>query len=245
MEDAFKRIFNNKERVLVIMAHPDDSELYAGGTIARLVASDKRVRVVKMTNGENGSRQEAISKEELGKIRKQEDINAMKIYGIKDEDNIYLDLGDGKIENDLETIGKLAYQIREFKPNLIITHNPEDVIIRFDKDVNWINHRDHKNTGLVSIYAAYPYSRDLLFYPEQFKNRNLTSHICSEFLLVDYYSYPDSVTIDVTKNIDIRIKAHASHSSQYTVQHAQESADFFTLQSDGTRFEKFRYVIAD
>lgn len=243
MNDSFDQIFENKSKVMVVFAHPDDAELYAGGTIARLLSKGLAVCSVKMTTGDMGSRQEKITQTELKELREKEDRAAMKIFGIKDENNIYFDLGDGKIENNQETMGKLVFQIRQFKPEIIITHNPEDVIIRFDKDVNWVNHRDHRNTGLVAIDAAYPFSRDNLFYPEQLKE--VTTHSCTEFLLVDFYSHPDLVGIEVTDYIDTRIKAHAAHSSQYSLQHARDSADFFTLQPDDKRFEKFRYVIAD
>ncbi len=243
MQDAFEKVFNNKKRVLIVTAHPDDAEIFAGGTMARLIASGIQVRSVKVSSGECGSRQEQITQEELKKTRVQEDKASMKLLGLKDEDTVYLDCGDGKIEDNLDIIGKIAFQIREFKPDLIITHNPEDVIIRFAKDVNWINHRDHRNTGIVTTYAAYPYSRDNLFYPEQLKE--VSPHICSEFLFVDYYDHPDVVGIEVTDFVEKRIQAHASHASQYTVEHAKDSADFFTLQPDGKRFETFRYVIAD
>lgn len=56
--DSFNKIFGNKKRILVIMPHPDDTELYCGATVARLIQSGKRVRVVKMTYGDKGSRQE-------------------------------------------------------------------------------------------------------------------------------------------------------------------------------------------
>lgn len=211
---------------MVVMAHPDDAELYCGGTIARLTADGKEVMMVKVTSGEAGSRQEKITKEQLGKLRESEDSVAMKALGIKEENNVYLRMPDGGVENGLATIGKIAEQIRIFKPELIITHNPEDMIIRFDKDVNWINHRDHQTTGKVAIYAAYPYARDLLFFPEHFNNPKTSSHAVTEFLLVDFYNHPDLVCVDMTDYIETRVKAHASHSSQYTVEHAQESADF-------------------
>lgn len=145
------------------------------------------------------------------------------------------------------TIGKIAYQIRSFKPDLIITTNPEDMIIRYGKNVNWVNHRDHRNCGKSVIDAAYPYARDLLFFPEHFKQNGINSHKTAEFLLTDYYNHPDLVYIDVTDYIDTRIKAHAAHSSQYSLKDARESANFFTKsESFGTRrFERFRYVLAD
>ena len=169
----------------------------------------------------------------------------MKVLGIKDENNVYLHFSDGGIEYNLESIGEVVKQIRLFKPDLIITHNPEHKFIRFAKDVNWVNHRDHINTGNIAIDAAYPYSRDLLFFPEHFKDKNATSHACTEFLLVDFYEHPDLVQIDVTDQLETRIKAHASHSSQYSLQAAKESADFFTKNYTPRRYECFRYVIAD
>lgn len=243
--DSFNKIFGNKKRILVIMPHPDDTELYCGATVARLIQSGKRVRVVKMTYGDKGSKQEKVTQKELRRVREQEDREAMKALGIEDEDNVYLGLGDGEIEHDLETIGKVVYQIRIFKPELIIATNPEDYIIRYDKDINWINHRDHRNTGRTALDAAYPYARDLLFYPEQLKDKGIESHSCAEFLFVDYYNHPDLVYIDVTKYVEYRTKALACHASQYSLAHSQESTDFFTKHPSGKNFERFRYVIAD
>lgn len=245
--DSYKRIFENKSRILIVMPHPDDTELYCGATVARLIQNGKRVRVVKMTYGDKGSRQEKVTQNELRVIREKEDREAMKILGVKDEDNIYLGLGDGEIEHNLESIGKVAYQIRLFKPQLIITTNPEDLIIRFDKDINWVNHRDHRHTGRIAVDAAYPYARDLLFFPEHFKNREASSWACTEFLFTDVYEHQDLLHIDVTDFIGYRTQALAAHSSQYSMKHSQESTDFFTkLPSYGSRrFDRFQYVVAD
>lgn len=247
IKDSFDRIFREKSRILVVMPHPDDTELYCGATVALLIQKGKRVRVVKMTFGDKGNRQEKVTQKELRIIREKEDREAMKILGVEDEDNIYLGLGDGEIEHDLATIGKVALQIRLFKPQLIITTNPQDLIIRFDKDVNWVNHRDHRHTGRVAVDAAYPYARDLLFFPEHFRNKEASSWACTEFLFTDVYEHPDLVYIDVTDFINYRTKALLAHTSQYSLKHAKESTDFFTkLPSYGSRrFDRFRYVIAD
>lgn len=245
MTDTFDKIFANKSKILVVMAHPDDAELFAGGTISRLINVGKKVRVVKLTTGNKGSRGEKISSTDLGNLREKEDREAMKILGIKDEDNIYLGIEDGEVINSPEIIGKIAQQIRLFQPDLIITHNPEDIIIKFDAENSWINHRDHRNIGLSTIDGSYPYARDLLFYPEHFQDPQAQSHRVYEFLLVDSYTHPDSITIEMTDFVDIRVKAHACHSSQYSREAAQESADFFTLQPDGKRYERFRHVVVD
>lgn len=42
---------------MFVFSHPDDAEIFAGGTIARLVADKKEVAVVKMSMGNKGSGQ--------------------------------------------------------------------------------------------------------------------------------------------------------------------------------------------
>lgn len=242
--DDFKRIFSGKKRVLAVMPHPDDTELYCGGTVARLVAEGKRVRVVKMTFGDKGCQTNKITGRELKSIREKEDRLAMKALGIEKEDNIYLGIGDGEIEHNMETIGKIVYQIRVFQPELIITTNPEHKIIRYGKDINWVNHRDHINCANVTLDASYPYSRDILFFESQFKDKLVKAHICREFFLTDYYDHPDLISIDVSKHLETRIKAHAMHKSQYSLEDARKSADFFTRRENGF-FERFRYVLTD
>jgi len=245
-KDSYNEIFQNKQRILVVFSHPDDAEIYAGATLSRLITSGKEVCIVKMSLGNKGSRQENISEHELASLRLEEDRTAMKSLGIKDENNIYLDFSDGSIDNSLKTIEAIAKVIRKFKPDIILTHNPEHMIIRWAEGTNWINHRDHRNTGMSVLDAAYPYSRDTLFFPEQLNNEGLTPHIVSEFLFVDYYDHPDTVAIDVTQNVDERTKAIACHSSQYSMEHAKESTDFFTkIDDSGKRYERFRYVVAD
>jgi LmbE family N-acetylglucosaminyl deacetylase len=122
---------------MAVMAHPDDAEIYAGGTIARLVAEGKEVCIVKLTRGNKGSRQENITEQGLAALRTEEDKKGMAALGIKPENSIFLDLRDGEVENSLTTIEKIVKQIRLFKPELIITHNPEDSIITFDEENSW------------------------------------------------------------------------------------------------------------
>ncbi|MFZ2152498.1 MAG: PIG-L deacetylase family protein [Microgenomates group bacterium] len=244
--DSYQKIFEDKKRILVVTAHPDDLELYCGGLVSRLIADGKMVRSVKVTSGDMGSRLIKVTPEELRTIREREDSAAMKTLGITSKNNIFLHVIDGQVENSLENIGKIAQQIRLFQPDLIITHNPIDPVIRFDADNSWFNHRDHRATGQLTLDAAYPYSRDILFYPEHFNDPLAQSWACTEFLIVDSYADQDSIFIDVTDHVAKRVEAHACHSSQYSVEAAQESADFFTKQWDKDKnYETFRHVIVD
>lgn len=246
--DNYTAVFGDKKRIMAIFSHPDDLEVFAGGTIARLTADGKEVCSVKVTSGDKGSRQENVTSEELSLIREREDSESMRILGVLPENNIYLRVKDGTIENNEECIKKIVREIRRFKPDIVITHNPEHVVIRFGKGDNWINHKDHRSTGKSAVDAVYPYSRDILFFPEQLTEEGLSSHICTEFLLVDYYDHVDEVAIDVTNYIDQRVDAHSKHASQYSREAAQSMADFFTILPhfhEGHRYERFRHVVID
>lgn len=248
INDSYQQIFGNKKRIMAVFAHPDDLEIMCGGLVARLIAGGKIVRSVKVTTGDMGSHQNKISQSDLRNAREIQDTEAMTILGINRENNIYLNLPDGSVENTVENIGKIAEQIRLFQPDLIITHNPEISIVRFDKDNSWFNHRDHRTTGQLTFDAAYPYSRDLLFFPEHFENPLAKSWACDEFLVVDSYGHPDSVFMEMTDFVEKRVTAHAMHKTQYNRESAQESADFFTKNWDAEgkkNFETFRYVKAD
>src|SRR3989344_3773176 len=244
MNDSYKDIFGSKQKIMFVFAHPDDAEIYCGGIIARLVADGKKIRLVKMTTGNKGSRQEAITEEELAKTRESEDREALKILGLSDADSINLNLGDGEIENTLDTIEKIVETIRSFKPELIVTHNPEQVLIRDLEGNYYVNHHDHRNTAVSTIDAAYPYSRDNLFFPNQLQ-KGLSTHSVAEFLFVDSWGHQDIVYVDVTEFAEKRTKAIACHKSQYYREHAQGSTDYFAPPIKGKRFECFRYVKAD
>lgn len=244
--DSFEKIFSTKKKVLFVFAHPDDAEIMAGGTIARLIESGIEVGVAKMTLGNKGSRQEKITEDDLKNERFNEDKESMKKLGVNEKNNFYLNFSDGSVENDMKTIEALVKVVRTFKPDLIVTHNPEDVLIRWADGISWVNHRDHRNTGKSVIDAAYPYSRDILFFSDQLIDGQLESHSCSEFLLTDYYDHKDTIAIDVTNSIAKKAEALACHTSQFDPSKVAEAIEFMTkIDDSGKRYERFRYVTAD
>ena len=184
IKDSFSEVFSGKKKVMFVYAHPDDAEMYSGGTIARLKKEGFGVKHIKITKGNKGSRQEKYTEVELARIRETEDEAGLEILGLTPRDSINLDLGDGEVTSDLSTIGKLVREIRAFRPDIIVTHNPEKVIVKDDNDEFYVNHRDHRHTAITVVDSAYPYSRDNLFFPEQIKE-GLSPHIVTEFLFVD------------------------------------------------------------
>ena len=77
--------------LLAAVAHPDDAELLAGGTLAKAVDAGRRVGILDLTHGEMGSRGNA-------EIRARESAAASLVLGITARTNA--GLPDGHLQNN-------------------------------------------------------------------------------------------------------------------------------------------------
>ena len=125
-------------KILAIGAHPDDCDLTVGGVAVLWKSAGHEVRFVSMTNGESGHHQK--SGKELAEIRKQEAANAGKAIGIRYD---VLDNPDGALMPTLDVRKQVIALIRQFQPDLVLTHRPNDY------------HPDHRYTSQVVCDAAY------------------------------------------------------------------------------------------
>ena len=71
------------DRVLVVVAHPDDAEAGAGGTLAKLVRQGTDAIYVIVTNGSMGSSDRAMTRDRLVQIREAEQRDAARMLGVK------------------------------------------------------------------------------------------------------------------------------------------------------------------
>lgn len=243
LTDSFNQIFGNKDRVLVVTAHPDDNEIICGGIVARLLDEGKKVRLVVMTNGGKGFQDRTdVTEEEFSKMRVAEQLAAGEELGLSREDNFNLGIPDGTVENTLDNIEKAVFHIRQFKPDIIITQNPYDPINTFSEEVHWVNHRDHRNTASIVLDAAYPYSRDRGFFPEHFTKQGLTPHTVSELMFSDAYSYPDVLYFDITKYFDKKRNALLQHKNAFGPKTVEEEFLAETKLEPGKNFERLKYI---
>jgi len=129
---------SNQLRILVITAHPDDCELKAGGVATMYGEAGHYVKFVSVTNGEAGH--QSVMPPELIKIRKAESDAVAALLGIEYE---ILGNRDGRLQPTLDARFELIALIRRFKPDLILTHRPNDY------------HPDHRATSTLVCDAAY------------------------------------------------------------------------------------------
>ncbi len=85
-------------KVLVILAHPDDPEFGAGGTIAKLAAQGAEIHYAIVTDGSKGSEDAAFTHESLFSTRQEEQRAAARVLGVKDV--TFLGFPDGQIYNN-------------------------------------------------------------------------------------------------------------------------------------------------
>jgi len=217
IRDSFNDVFGKVKKVLVVTAHPDDLELICGGTVARLTDKGVKVRSVVMTNGGKGMKDRSdVTEEEFAKLRIAEQKEADVEIGIPKKENFNFDIPDGELETSLENIEKVVFHIRQFKPDAVITHNPEPKIVKFSEDTYWVNHRDHRNCGIVTMDAMYPYSRDRGFFPQHFSKDDLEPHSVNHLLFSDAYSDPQLNYFDIKDFVEQRRKALMKHKNAFT-----------------------------
>jgi len=119
---------NIKEKVLIIVAHPDDEGLGCGGYLSKFI-SNKKFRVIFIGEGTTCRfKKNDYSKNVTEEIKSRENcaINSLETLGVKDYH--FYDLPCGRFDSiDILDINKLIEnEISIFKPNKIITHNSDD-----------------------------------------------------------------------------------------------------------------------
>jgi N-acetylglucosamine malate deacetylase 1 len=108
-------------RVLAIGCHPDDLEIGCGGTLAKYEKLGHDVIMCHLANGNLGHA--IIQPDELREIRTKEAENAGSLIGVE---VINGDIGDYLVYDTKEARDRVVGIICYAKPDIIITHSPND-----------------------------------------------------------------------------------------------------------------------
>ena len=190
------------ERVMVITAHPDDSEFGAGGTIAKLAKEGAEVTYVIATNGDKGSSDRTMSSERLAAIRAEEQRNAARTLGVAHVE--FLGYPDGELEDTRDLRRDVTREIRRWRPDLVITMNPHRTYNLY------ASHRDHRIVAGVALDCVYPLARDHMSFPELMPE--FEPHKVREIHLMQWEK--PQIVVDISEHIDLKLKALACHVSQ-------------------------------
>lgn len=134
------------QKYLFIGPHPDDIEIGAGATAAKLIKAGKDVCFLICLDGRfgDGNAPKGMGREDLVAWRRREARRSAAVLGVK---NVrFLNLCDGGFYRQKELVRRIARVVGEFQP---------DVILAPDPCVSSECHADHLNVGKAARQVAY------------------------------------------------------------------------------------------
>ncbi len=220
-------------RALVVAAHPDDADFGAAGTAHLWTQAGWQFYYLVCTNGSKGSDDESLTQPELISLRREEQRLAAAHLGVKDV--FFLDNEDGELQPSRQLLGEVVRCIREVQPYAVFTHDPEALIVRD----SFVNHSDHRATGVAAVDAVYPAARDRLNFPEQIA-AGLPTHKVREIYI--WGSERANFDVDITDVIERKVEALLLHKTQFNGEGFIRMALERWQTSEGRSVESFRRV---
>ncbi len=197
--------FTEIERVLVVMAHPDDVDFGAAGTVANLTDAGVEVVYCLVTDGQAGGFDRSIPREEMASIRRQEQTKAAAEVGVTDLR--FLGHMDGTVVADLQLRCDISRVIREVRPQVVITQQPMR-----DLSSTYRSHPDHIATGEATMCAVYPDARNPFAFPGT-PCAELDDWAVDEVWIA--FGQDGDDVVDITRQLDRKIRALMCHESQH------------------------------
>jgi LmbE family N-acetylglucosaminyl deacetylase len=193
------------ERVLVVVAHPDDVDFGASGTIAGWTQAGIEVSYCLVTDGQAGGFEPDRDRAEMPAVRRAEQTTAAGHVGVKDLH--FLGYSDGQVEPTLELVRDIVRVIRKVRPQRLVTSSPER---------NWArlpgSHPDHLAAGEATTRAFFPAAGNPYAFPELI-DEGLEAWTVSELWLQAHAE--NNHFVDITEHFEAKVKAILSHVSQH------------------------------
>jgi LmbE family N-acetylglucosaminyl deacetylase len=210
------------ERVLCVLAHPDDVDFGSAGTVATWTSAGTEVTYCIVTDGDAGGFDET-PREQMGPLRQAEQRAAAAAVGVSDVR--FLGYPDGRLELSLDLRRDISRVIRQVRPQRVVTSSPE----RFWDRIG-ASHPDHLTVGESTLRAVYPDARNPFAFPELLDDEGLEAWTVSEVWLSA--SPRADHPVDVTEVLDRKLAALRSHVTQ--VSHNPDLEHFVTAWMAGT-----------
>ncbi|ANY07294.1 PIG-L deacetylase family protein [Pseudonocardia sp. HH130630-07] len=150
MTEDYLPLPEDADRVLVVVAHPDDMESGGSGAVARWTAQGRQVTYLLVTRGEAGI--DTVPPAECARIREAEQRAACAVVGVDPVDSVeFLDHPDGLVEYSVGLRRDIATAVRRHRPQLVVTGNFRD---SWDEEGAEPNHADHVAVGRAVVDAV-------------------------------------------------------------------------------------------
>ncbi|HVS68454.1 MAG TPA: PIG-L deacetylase family protein [Mycobacteriales bacterium] len=191
------------ERVLCVMAHPDDVDYGLAGTVAGWTDAGIHVTYCMVTSGDAGGFDPSVPRDQIAGIREREQRAAAKEVGVSDLH--FLGYPDGQLEVSLDLRRDIARVIREVRPQRVVCQSPERAWERI-----YGSHPDHLAAGEATMCAVYPDARNPFTFADtigQLEAWTVNEVWVSSGPRVNHY-------VDITKQFDRKKSALLRHESQ-------------------------------
>ncbi|MGC8739650.1 MAG: PIG-L deacetylase family protein [Candidatus Hydrogenedens sp.] len=202
--------------ILAIGAHPDDLEILCGGTLAKYAKKGHKVFMAHLCNGNMGGKD--IPMEQLAEIRNNEAKKAGEIIGAEVLGPVCDDLG---VLFTQEMRAKVTDIVRQARPDLIITHSPQDYMT------------DHIITQQLVFDSAF--SATLPNYKTEYPAHEKITPIYYMDTLLGLKSQPEFY-VDITEYFETKKAMLASHESQYKWLKGHHITDPFIMIETTAKF---------
>jgi LmbE family N-acetylglucosaminyl deacetylase len=207
MTTELRLLGEHPARLLVITAHPDDSEFGIAGSVARWVTEGTVAQLVCCSSGEAGSDDADADPLELAATREAEERAAAAIVGY--EDVTFLHRPDGAVANDLALREQLVRIIRTFRPDAVAAIDPRLIV----HEAGFVQHVDHREAGAAAVDAVYPAAQNAMAFPQLVKSEGLAPHHVERLYL--FWSERPTALVDIGATIETKLAALRAHASQH------------------------------
>lgn len=209
--------------ILAVGANPDDIEALCAGTLALYAGRGDKVAMCYLTTGDKGS--VAMPPEQIAAIRRREAKESAAVIGAQ----IYpLEIPDGHVEVTLALRKKIVEVIRVVRPELIITHYPNDYM------------SDHNYTSRLvmdaSFWAGAPYFSENEGKHPPVDQRPAVVYmdtLCGMGFMPEEY-------VDITPVMETKIKMLMAHKSQVDFMKNHDGLDFVDYVKTSARYRGYQ-----
>ncbi|MGE9809108.1 PIG-L deacetylase family protein [Janibacter sp. G1551] len=144
-QDRIEPLDEDFERVLCVVAHPDDIEYGTSAAVDRWTTAGTEVTYFLLTRGEAGI--DTMHPRDAGPTREAEERAAGRVVGV--EEVAFGTHRDGMIEYGLDLRRDIAREIRRRRPNVVVAGPYELMFVG-----GMLNQADHRAVGLATLDAC-------------------------------------------------------------------------------------------
>jgi LmbE family N-acetylglucosaminyl deacetylase len=188
-----------------IFAHPDDAEFSVAGTVARWTRAGCKVVYVLCTDGDVGTQDAHMTREQVAAVRRQEQRDACRVLGVAEV--VFLGYRDGLLQPTLELRRDLVRMLRKYQPEAVFCGDPT----AFFYGEDYINHPDHRAAAQAALEAVFPAASMPLVFSE-LAEEGLEPHRVKDVYI--WGTTGPNTWMDISETLDLKIEALRQHKSQ-------------------------------